>query len=63
MSARVASTQVRLAEFRRNVENVDMIYLGIDSGTQSTKTIALDLDSGDILAQASAQWASRAAPE
>ncbi|MDF1786928.1 MAG: xylulokinase [Verrucomicrobiales bacterium] len=52
MSARVASTQVRLAEFRRNVENVDMIYLGIDSGTQSTKTIALDLDSGDILAQA-----------
>ena len=52
MSARLASTQVRLAEFRRNVENGDMIYLGIDSGTQSTKTIALDLDSGDILAQA-----------
>ena len=29
-----------------------MIFLGIDSGTQSTKTIALDADSGDILAQA-----------
>ncbi len=28
-----------------------MIYLGIDSGTQSTKTVALDLDSGKILAQ------------
>lgn len=30
-----------------------MIALGIDSGTQSTKTIALDLDSGEILASAS----------
>lgn len=29
-----------------------MIYLGIDSGTQSTKTIALDLDSGELVAQA-----------
>lgn len=29
-----------------------MIYLGIDSGTQSTKVIALDHDSGTILAQA-----------
>ncbi len=29
-----------------------MIVLGIDSGTQSTKTIALDVDSGEILAQA-----------
>ena len=29
-----------------------MISLGIDSGTQSTKTIALDLDSGKILAAA-----------
>ncbi len=29
-----------------------MIYLGIDSGTQSTKTIALDLETGAILAQA-----------
>lgn len=30
-----------------------MIALGIDSGTQSTKTIALDLESGAILASAS----------
>ncbi len=30
-----------------------MIALGIDSGTQSTKTIALDLESGEILAAAS----------
>jgi len=29
-----------------------MISLGIDSGTQSTKTIALDLESGKILASA-----------
>src|SRR5258708_2449544 len=29
-----------------------MIALGIDSGTQSTKTIALDLESGQILASA-----------
>lgn len=29
-----------------------MIYLGIDSGTQSTKVIALDEDSGEIVAQA-----------
>ena len=30
-----------------------MIFIGIDSGTQSTKAIALDLDSGEIVAQAS----------
>ena len=30
-----------------------MIALGIDSGTQSTKTVALDLASGEILASAS----------
>ncbi|HEV7867938.1 MAG TPA: xylulokinase [Chthoniobacteraceae bacterium] len=30
-----------------------MISLGIDSGTQSTKTIALDLESGEILASSS----------
>ncbi|MEA3209171.1 MAG: xylulokinase [Chthoniobacter sp.] len=30
-----------------------MISLGIDSGTQSTKTIALDLETGEILATAS----------
>src|SRR5471032_1170396 len=29
-----------------------MIYLGIDCGTQSTKTIALDVDSGRIIASA-----------
>jgi xylulokinase len=29
-----------------------MIYLGIDSGTQSTKTIALDSNSGEVLASA-----------
>lgn len=34
-----------------------MIALGIDSGTQSTKTIALDLDSGQILASASQPYA------
>ncbi len=33
-----------------------MIALGIDSGTQSTKTIALDLDSGQILATASSAY-------
>ncbi len=33
-----------------------MISLGIDSGTQSTKTIALDLDSGKILASASQSY-------
>lgn len=30
------------------------IYLGIDSGTQSTKTIALDLDTGQVVAEARA---------
>lgn len=30
-----------------------MFYLGIDSGTQSTKAIVLDLESGDIVAQSS----------
>ena len=29
-----------------------MLYLGIDSGTQSTKSIVLDLESGEILAAA-----------
>ncbi len=33
-----------------------MIALGIDSGTQSTKTIALDLESGEILASASRSY-------
>ncbi len=33
-----------------------MISLGIDSGTQSTKTIALDLDSGKILATAAQSY-------
>ncbi len=33
-----------------------MIALGIDSGTQSTKTIALDLESGEILAAASESY-------
>jgi xylulokinase len=33
-----------------------MISLGIDSGTQSTKTIALDLESGKILASASSAY-------
>ncbi len=33
-----------------------MIALGIDSGTQSTKTIALDIDTGEILASASAAY-------
>ena len=28
-----------------------MIFIGIDSGTQSTKAIALDLESGAIIAQ------------
>src|SRR5690606_822129 len=30
-----------------------MLYLGIDSGTQSTKAIVLDVETGAILAQAS----------
>lgn len=30
-----------------------MFYLGIDSGTQSTKSIVLDLESGEIVAQSS----------
>lgn len=30
-----------------------MLYLGIDSGTQSTKSVVLDLETGAILAQAS----------
>lgn len=33
-----------------------MIALGIDSGTQSTKTVALDLDSGKILAAAAQSY-------
>ena len=33
-----------------------MISLGIDSGTQSTKTIALDVESGKILASASRSY-------
>ena len=30
-----------------------MFYLGIDSGTQSTKSIVLDLETGEVIAQAS----------
>lgn len=30
-----------------------MLYIGIDSGTQSTKSLVLDLESGEIVAQAS----------
>ena len=30
----------------------DMLFIGIDSGTQSTKAIVLDADSGEILAHA-----------
>lgn len=30
------------------------IYIGIDSGTQSTKAVALDLDSGKVVAEARA---------
>jgi len=33
-----------------------MIFIGIDSGTQSTKAIALDLDSGDIVADAQEKY-------
>jgi xylulokinase len=33
-----------------------MIYLGIDCGTQSTKTVALDGESGEILAHASQSY-------
>jgi xylulokinase len=33
-----------------------MIYLGIDCGTQSTKTIALDADSGQIIASAAQSY-------
>ena len=33
-----------------------MIYLGIDCGTQSTKTIALDSESGEIVAAASKSY-------
>jgi xylulokinase len=33
-----------------------MLFLGIDSGTQSTKAIVLDLDTGAILAQASQKY-------
>src|ERR1700733_2645438 len=33
-----------------------MIYLGIDCGTQSTKTIALDSDSGRIIASAAQSY-------
>src|SRR5258708_34584975 len=34
-----------------------MLYLGIDSGTQSTKSIVLDLESGEILATAQQSYA------
>ncbi|MFN0129820.1 MAG: xylulokinase [Verrucomicrobiales bacterium] len=33
-----------------------MLTLGIDSGTQSTKCIVLDVETGDLLAQASAKY-------
>lgn len=33
-----------------------MIFIGIDSGTQSTKAIALDLDSGEIVAEAQKKY-------
>ncbi len=34
-----------------------MIFIGIDSGTQSTKAVALDADSGEIVASAQAAYA------
>ncbi len=33
-----------------------MLFLGIDSGTQSTKTVVLDTETGEILAQASEKY-------
>ena len=33
-----------------------MIYLGIDCGTQSTKTIALDAETGRIIARAAQSY-------
>ncbi|MEM7014502.1 MAG: xylulokinase [Verrucomicrobiota bacterium] len=33
-----------------------MLFLGIDSGTQSTKTVVLDLETGKIIAQASESY-------
>jgi xylulokinase len=40
----------------RNAENPSImsIFIGIDSGTQSTKAVALDLDSGKVVAEARA---------
>ncbi|HUF62525.1 MAG TPA: xylulokinase [Verrucomicrobiales bacterium] len=35
---------------------IKMIFLGIDSGTQSTKTVAVDGESGDLLARAQAAY-------
>lgn len=33
-----------------------MLFLGIDSGTQSTKCVVLDLETGKIIAQASESY-------
>ena len=33
------------------------LYIGVDSGTQSVKAVALDLDSGRVLAEARAPHA------
>ena len=40
-----------------------MITLGIDSGTQSTKTIALDIETGEILASAQQSYGFVKTPE
>src|SRR5919206_3298959 len=42
----------RFHPFRLALEGSSMLYIGIDSGTQSTKSIVLDLASGQIMASA-----------
>jgi xylulokinase len=42
-----------ISQIRAFPTDILMIFLGIDCGTQSTKTIALDAESGEVLASAS----------
>jgi xylulokinase len=49
----IASSELLLSFSPHLPTSFLMIYLGIDCGTQSTKTIALDAESGEILARAS----------
>jgi xylulokinase len=48
--------EMGFANGRSHLNSFTMLSLGLDSGTQSTKCVVLDTESGEIVAQASAKY-------